>query len=223
MDWVTGTKIMRYAEEHDLAVVMPSGDNSFYVDHPEAMNNYGKFVGKELVEMTRKMFPLSRKREDTFIGGLSMGGAGALLNGLKYHETFGYIVSLSGAFLIEELPHRTNDTVNVLERRDYAESIWGNLDQVAESENSPKYLVRRIKEENAEFPEVYIACGEQDSLRDVNLDMYHFLKENGVNAVYESGAGAHEWDFWDTYIKRAMEWLPTENTGLGRNSGNVGI
>ncbi|MCB6728302.1 alpha/beta hydrolase, partial [Blautia marasmi] len=85
---------------------------------------------------------------------------------------------------IEELPHRTNDTVNVLERRDYAESIWGNLDQVAESENSPKYLVRRIKEENAEFPEVYIACGEQDSLRDVNLDMYHFLKENGVNAVY---------------------------------------
>ena len=223
MDWVKGTKIMRYAEEHDLAVVMPSGDNSFYVDHPEAMNNYGKFVGKELVEMTRKMFPLSRKREDTFIGGLSMGGAGALLNGLKYHETFGYIVSLSGAFLIEELPHRTNDTVNVLERRDYAESIWGNLDQVAESENNPKYLVRRIKEENAEFPEVYIACGEQDGLRDVNLDMYHFLKENGVNAVYESGAGAHEWDFWDTYIKRAMEWLPTENTGLGRNSGNVGI
>ena len=52
---------MRYAEEHDLAVVMPSGDNSFYVDHPEAMNNYGKFVGKELVELTRKMFPLSRK------------------------------------------------------------------------------------------------------------------------------------------------------------------
>ena len=102
----------------------------------------------------------------------------------------------------------------MLERRDYAESIWGNLDQVAESENNPKYLVRRIKEENAEFPEVYIACGEQDSLRDVNLDMYHFLKENGVNAVYESGAGAHEWDFWDTYIKRAMEWLPTENTAV---------
>ncbi|MFR6273864.1 MAG: hypothetical protein ACLUL2_10230 [Blautia sp.] len=53
------------------------------MDHPEAANNYGKFVGKELVEMTRKMFPLSRKREDTFIGGLSTGGAGALLSGLK--------------------------------------------------------------------------------------------------------------------------------------------
>ena len=63
MDWVTGTKIMRYAEEHDLAVVMPSGDNSFYVDHPEAMNNYGKFVGKELVELTRKCFLFQEKRK----------------------------------------------------------------------------------------------------------------------------------------------------------------
>ncbi len=32
MDWVAGTRIQRYAEEHDLAVVMPSGDNAFYVD-----------------------------------------------------------------------------------------------------------------------------------------------------------------------------------------------
>ena len=119
--------------------------------------------------------------------------------------TFGYIVSLSGAFLIEELPHRTNDTVNVLERRDYAESIWGNLDQVAESENNPKYLVRRIKEENVEFPEVYIACGEQDSLRDVNLGMYHFLKENGVNAVYESGAGI--WGNSSTHKNGCRLWL----------------
>ena len=48
-------------------MVMPSGDNSFYVDRPDANNNYGEFIGKELVEITRRMFPLSDKREDTFI------------------------------------------------------------------------------------------------------------------------------------------------------------
>lgn len=62
---------------------MPSGDNAFYIDQPKMNNNYGEFIGRELVELTRKMFPLSDKREDTYIGGLSMGGYGALRNGLN--------------------------------------------------------------------------------------------------------------------------------------------
>lgn len=93
IDWVTGTRIQRWATERNLAVVMPAGDNAFYVDRPESGNCYGEFVGRELVEMTRRMFPLSDKREDTFIGGLSMGGFGAMMNGLKYHKTFGAVIS----------------------------------------------------------------------------------------------------------------------------------
>ena len=89
--WLTSTRIKRWATLMDMAVVMPQGDNSYYVDRPEAKANYGAFIGKELVEMTRRMFPLSHRREDTFIGGLSMGGFGAVRNGLKYHETFGRI------------------------------------------------------------------------------------------------------------------------------------
>ena len=33
-DWLHGTGILRYAEERNLAVVMPSADNAFYVDQP---------------------------------------------------------------------------------------------------------------------------------------------------------------------------------------------
>ena len=51
-DWVSGTRIQRWAEERDLCVVMPSGDNAFYVDHPATGNCYGRFIGEELVEIT---------------------------------------------------------------------------------------------------------------------------------------------------------------------------
>lgn len=61
-DWVSGTRIQKWAEEKDLVVVMASGDNSFYLDQPASGNNYGEFIGQELVEITRKMFPLSHKR-----------------------------------------------------------------------------------------------------------------------------------------------------------------
>lgn len=223
--WVNGTRIKRYAEDHDLAVVMPAGENAFYVDQPKAHNYYGEFIGKELVEQTRKMFPLSHAREDTFIGGLSMGGYGALRNGLKYHGTFGYIVALSSALIIDSLPERTNsqDSFLFMESRDYAESYFGDLDQVLESDMNPKYLIRQLKESRAEIPEIYMACGTEDSLLGVNEDMAQFLKDNGAKVLFETGPGAHEWDFWDAYIKKGIEWLPTEDAMRGVDGGNVGI
>ena len=84
-DWVSGTRIQRWAEEKNLAVVMPSGDNAFYINTNMPTFDYEQFIAKELVDVTRRMFPLSDKREDTFIAGLSMGGYGALINGMKYN------------------------------------------------------------------------------------------------------------------------------------------
>ena len=72
-DWVSQTRIQKWAEEKNLAVVMPSGDNAFYFKSRTPWNDYETFIGKELVEITRRMFPLSDRQEDTFIEGLSMG------------------------------------------------------------------------------------------------------------------------------------------------------
>ena len=96
-DWVSGTRIQRWAEDAGLAVVMPSGDNSFYVNGQTANNDYGAFIGEELPRVMRQMFPLSPRCEDTFIAGLSMGGFGALRNGMKYAQTFSRIIGLSAA------------------------------------------------------------------------------------------------------------------------------
>lgn len=67
-DWLTSSNIRALADQYEIAVVMPSGENSFYVDGQAAGTRWGEMVGKELVEFTRRMFPLSDKREDTFIG-----------------------------------------------------------------------------------------------------------------------------------------------------------
>ena len=222
-DWVCGSRIQRYAEEHDLVVIMPSGDNAFYVDQPAGNNFYGEFIGKELVELTRRMFPLSHKREDTFIGGLSMGGFGALRNGLKYSDTFGYIISLSGALHLEEMASRAKDAPFFLESKSYAEACFGDLSKVLESDKNPRWLVKQLRAAKKDLPKLYMACGDQDHLLPVNEDMVKFLKEQGADVTFEIGPGNHEWDFWDAYIKKAIDWLPTEQNGLDINSGNVGI
>lgn len=65
MDWLIHTRIYELAQRAGTAVIMPSGDNATYLDHENEHNNYGVFVGQELVAVTRRMFRLSRKREDT--------------------------------------------------------------------------------------------------------------------------------------------------------------
>ena len=221
MDWVSGTRLERYATEHDLCVVMPSGDNSFYLDRPGASQNYGQFVGEELVELTRRMFPLSRERKDTFIGGLSMGGYGALRNGLKYHDTFGAIVSLSAAIEIDGIASRTNDTDVFMQKRSFAEECFGDLDKVVESDKNPAWLVNKLAAEKADFPKMYIACGDEDGLLPANQKFADQLTALNIPHTFEIGPGAHEWDFWDTYICKAMDWLPIAPCRPAISSGHV--
>ena len=223
-DWVTETRIQKWASEKNLAVVMPSGDNSFYLDSPAAgnlNNNYGEFIGKELVEITRKMFPLSHDRENTYIAGLSMGGYGAIRNGLKYHETFGYIAGLSSAV------HILEDIVDVENRNIvYEESCFGKLEEAIATDKNPRVIVKNLKEKQAsgediQFPKIYMACGTDDWLIGVNRAYRDFFAENGLDITYHEEPGHHDWAFWDRYILKVLEWLPLEDSALGISSGNV--
>lgn len=245
VDWVNGTKLQRWAEEKDLAVVMPAGENSFYVDREATHELFGKFIGEELVELTRRAFPLSRNRADTFIGGLSMGGYGALRNGLKYHKTFGRIIALSSADIVDGLEARTDGPGPFFETRSYAEGIFGDLSKVKNSDMDIKWLAAKLCQENAasaagcadvtaasaagcadvaattaSAPALYMACGTEDFLLPANRSLRDCFARCGFDLTYEEGPGGHEWDFWNDYIKRAIDWLPLGGTA-GINSGNI--
>ena len=185
-DWLYGTRIARWAAEKDLCVVMPSGENMFYLDHPDEGNMYGEFIGRELVEFTRKTFPLSHKREDTYIGGLSMGGYGAIYNGLKFSETFGAVVGLSSALVINEtMPVEVPNPRFPSERNEWKKSVYGpDLQAVVRSDKNPKVLVNRLLEEKKEFPKLYLACGEDD-----------FLKANNDERMRFPDGPAEMWDW----------------------------
>ena len=208
-DWVSGTRVQAWAQEHDLAVVMPSGDNSFYVDHPSGAL-YGEYIGRELVDITREMFPLSDKREDTFIGGLSMGGYGAIRNGLKYAETFGCIAGLSAALVLEsaaksEYTPKSNMPIG---SRSYYESVFGDLEQLDGSDMDLQALVKNLKQSGSSIPELYLACGTEDSLIVSNRKFRDFLAAESVSCTYVEGPGQHNWEFWNTYIEKVINWLP---------------
>ena len=206
--WLNYTRIRRWAENSGLAVIFPSGENSFYMDvlvKDGALGDFGEYVGRELVEFTREVFPLSRKREDTFIGGLSMGGFGACRNGLKYSETFSKVAILSGALHFYEYPEEwvrtAGNTVGEL-------ANFGDLEKTRNSDRNPRYLIEQIRNDpNRHFPDFYVCCGRQDSLLEANRRIAAALKEAGANVTYEDGEGGHQWEFWDEFIQHVLPWL----------------
>lgn len=220
-DWVTGTRLQAWAQDKGLCVVMPSGENRFYVDNPESENYYGKFIGEDLVNFTRDTFRLSDKREDTFIGGLSMGGYGAIVNGLKYSETFGRVVMLSAGMILERVLASKPDDPMPTHRRGFYQSVFGDLDQLRGSDKDYKALVLKLKKEGKPIPEIYMCCGTEDFLYEPNRDYRDFLIGEGVSVTWEEGPGNHNWTFWDTYIKKALDWLPLGEEVKGIGSGNV--
>ena len=225
IDWLYGTRVQRYAEERDLAVIMPAGENAFYLDQVWSTNMYGNYIGKELVDFTRRTFPLSHKREDTYIGGLSMGGFGAMRNGLKYSETFGAIISLSGAFILdEELLIKVEKPMFPSDTEEFKHSCFGpDLAAAIESDMNPRWLAETMAKEGKAFPAIYMACGDSDPLLARNKALHRRLTELGVAHEFVTGPGSHEWDFWDAYLLKALDWLPLEGKSSGVSSGNVGL
>lgn len=215
--WLRETRISRWASEKNLAVVMPSGENMFYLNQHgingdtceiNVGGDYSKFIGEELVEMTRNMFPLSKKREDTFIGGLSMGGYGAIINGCKYHKTFSHIAALSPALMIDDAVSSTYSRNIILRNRAFFEYYFGDLTKLKESDKNPFYIVESLRNDKVELPKFYLACGKSDHLFPRVEEFANFLMTKETEFVFEKAAGNHDWDFWDTYIKHVIDWLP---------------
>lgn len=204
-DWLFGSRIFKIARDRNIAIVMPSGENSFYVDHPESGVMYGSYVGKELVEVTRRMFPLSDKREDTFIGGLSMGGFGSLLVGSQFSETFGGIISLSGGFILDDVCTMKENDKLLDASYGYFVPIFGDLKNVIGSEKDPLAMAIKAHKKGT-LPPIYLACGKQDYVYSYNVKMKNDLLKAGINVYFEEGDGEHEWTFWDPYIEKAIDW-----------------
>lgn len=202
MDWSRFTGIERYAQEKQVAVIMPSAENSNYIDM-EHGEKYLTYVAKELPEFMRKIFPLSAKREKTFIAGLSMGGYGAFRCALEYPETFGYSASLSGA-LDQCVFQNTSEPHLAKMPKNYRKAVG----DVATPEHDLIGILHKRIEEKREIPALYMSCGMQDFIYPANECFYQKAKTQGIMLTYEKFSGVHDWNYWDAHIKDVLNWLP---------------
>lgn len=200
--WVRNTSLEQYVKNYNLAVVMPGVGNSFYTDMKFG-SPYYTYVSDELIRYTRKIFPLSDKREDTFVAGASMGGYGAVKLALKNPDTFCAAASLSGCLDVESIAH-SNDSLT----KSLLYLIMGNTSDMSESEENVIYLAKQLISSDApNLPRIYQVVGTEDFLYENNQIFKRAVEPIWKNYKYDETPGAHTWDFWDKYIPKMLDFF----------------
>ncbi|MGZ9583395.1 alpha/beta hydrolase [Paenibacillus marinisediminis] len=197
--WLRRTGIERYVSSMGIAVVMPQVHRSFYTDMKYGYR-YWTFLSEELPALSRQFFPLSERREDTFVAGLSMGGYGAFKWALRRPDSIAAAASLSGA-------------LNVARREDAA--LFSNDFKLIYGEESPKgteedllHLLQTCDKAEGPKPKLYQCCGTEDFLYAENQDFLEAVRDTSIEHEYHEGPGDHTWEYWDEHIQHVLKWLP---------------
>lgn len=206
-DWLEYTTLPAYSKDYQAIFVMPEVARSFYSDMKYGLD-YFSYVTDELPAICKSVFNISARREDTGIIGASMGGYGALKSALSKPEQYGFCGAISspclmlkehlaysgGATKFKELfgEHLMKDFQAI-----FGESIaWNPKEDVIE-------LAKQLKNRTAN-PDIYLACGKEDSFYDDNVRFQAMLQELGHTSFFDDWHGNHDWTFFDEALKRTL-------------------
>ena len=202
--WQRYTSIERYAEDLNLAVVMPAVHLSFYTDMAHG-GKYWQFISEEVPALVRDMFPLSTRSEDNFVAGLSMGGYGAFKLAFTHPDRYAAAASLSGALDIREVVKAHRDPANkawLAEMR----TVFGDPSKVPGSKHDLFTLAKKVAKGKVK-PRLYQCCGTEDQLYADNLRFRDVVRKLPLDLTYEEGPGEHNWAYWDKMIQNVLAWM----------------
>ncbi len=201
--WMRFSNIERYAQEHCCAVVMASGGNEFYQDMYRGLS-YRTFFTQELPAFITSIFPVSKRREDTFIAGFSMGGYGAWYLALSTPGLYSKAASMSGA--LDLAASYESARKGKIDSPFPWNEIFENPEALEGSDRDLFFLYEKCRQ-NGVIPELYQACGTEDFLYEMNQAAKRRMEDMGAVITYDEGPGGHNWDFWDLHIRHVLDWM----------------
>lgn len=205
--WQRRTSIERYVAPLGLAVVMPNAHLSSYADMAHG-GKYFTYMADELPRLMRTFFPLSDRREDNYIAGLSMGGAGCMKIGLARPAAYAAIGCLSaGADNHPKDKHGRRDANPRWAER--MRVVYGDRDTDGTEEDVFANAARLV-ETGGPFPRIYHSIGRDDFLLEAarnTRDFFQAIHGNPFDYTYNEDGGAHTWEYWDAHIQDFLRFI----------------
>jgi len=157
------------------------GDGSAYVQHTS--ENYEEWISSELPGLIKQEIDCVDESSSFYIGGLSMGGWGAMWVGLRHPDVYKAISAHSSI-------------TNINQMKQFVEEDWSKW--IASHEiHSIEDLILNQKNKDQAFR---FDCGTEDDLLPANRALHKTLVDAGIPHTYEEFSGAHEWPYWEEHV-----------------------
>ena len=186
---LTALHMIRDRQIQPMVIAMPSdglwGDGSAYLPHDGY--DFEQWIVADVPAAIRENTATVSNRSPLCIGGLSMGGFGALRLGSKYPDRFRAVSAHSSITAIEQLPLFVEEPLahyQTVNKTDH--SVWAAL-QAATA-----------------YPALRFDCGTEDQLLEHNRMLHQQLVEANIEHIYEEYPGGHEWPYWQTHIRDSL-------------------
>ncbi len=198
-DWVIGGKAAESADTlitlrdaSELIMVFPDGNGRPGVssewgnsdDQHQLMEN---FVANDLVKYIDQHYRTIPKAQYRAIGGLSMGGFGAMNIAIHHPDIFGSVISLGGYYKAEG-------------------PIWGS-NVVYQQFNSPLNTITQTPQ--AWHLQIFLGAATKDQPYYSDTQQFmHELDQLHIRYHFDLEVGQHAWSIWQKQLYNAIKWLP---------------
>lgn len=197
-NWVKNSPdFIKSVDRFGIIGICPDGHfNSWYFDSPvDSTVKYETFVSKEVPAYVDQHYRTKKDRKFRALGGLSMGGHGALYLGILHKDFFGAAVSMSGG--VDFTPFAKNwDIAKVLGPYETNKERW--------EQHTAQYLAGTLK--NGDLA-ISFECGTGDFFLGVNRALHLKLKNLKIDHDYAERPGQHNWAYWNNAINYQMLFL----------------
>jgi S-formylglutathione hydrolase FrmB len=195
--WMRRTSIERYVEGLPLVVVMPDGGRGWYTNAVVGPAHEDDLI-KDVTGLVDRTFPVKAERGGRAIGGLSMGGYGAVKLGLKHPDLFASVNSHSGALAIVQDDWSKNGHIKDIAPE--LERIFGKSPR--NGPEDPFGIIERT--DHGLVPALRIDCGKDDFLTEQNRSFHSKLESMKIPHEYAEFPGEHTWSYWDLHVQEAI-------------------
>lgn len=190
--------------------------------------HYDDYVARDIVAKVDSTYRTLAHRDQRAVGGLSMGGYGAITLALAYPEVFGAAASHSGVLSLlysgkSEFTPPGTYAKDLGELRTAWGGLWWSVETVFGDVSGfhardPATLAERlVRRGGAQRPALFIDVGTDDFLLQQNRAFHHRLGEIGYAHHYAEWPGTHDHAYWRAHVRESLNWLGRQfASGRGR-------
>ena len=186
---LTAQRLMDRQQIQPAIIAMPSdglwGDGSAYFSHHQ--KNFDQWIVHDVPLAIRENIPEAGPNSPLCIGGLSMGGYGALMLGARFPEKFKAISGHSSLTKLEEMALFVEEPME-----GYTQSC------------SLTNVVDAIQINKNQLPALRFDCGKKDILLESNRTLHQQLEALNIPHLYEEYEGGHEWPYWQKQVAKTF-------------------